>query len=180
MVFKKPYAFLIKHFKAVHLILALLTIYILQASYNIYAFLNDYVKNKYTINSYTGFSSEYVPFILFFAVTLVVIILFLMVLLFQNKKKKSKEYQFALIYYLFSIIILFVAKSILSTFETDLIAAETARIYRDFSLIYILFQIPFIIVFLIIHSIIHLKIIKPIRKSLLLVLTKFSCIVNEF
>lgn len=149
MVFKKPYAFLIKHFKAVHLVLALLTIYILQASYNIYAFLNDYVKNKYTINSYTGFSSEYVPFILFFAVTLVVIILFLMVLLFQNKKKKSKEYQFALIYYLFSIIILFVAKSILSTFETDLIAAETARIYRDFSLIYILFQIPFIIVFLI-------------------------------
>ena len=89
MVFKKPYAFLIKHFKAVHLVLALLTIYILQATYNIYAFLNDYVKNKYTINSYTGFSSEYVPFILFFAVTLVVIILFLMVLLFQNKKKKS-------------------------------------------------------------------------------------------
>ena len=97
MVFKKPYAFLIKHFKVVHLVLALLTIYILQASYHIYDFLNDYVKSKYTINSYTGFSSEYVPFMLFFAVILVVIILFLMVLLFQNKKKKSKEYQFALI-----------------------------------------------------------------------------------
>ena len=149
MVFKKPYAFLIKYFKIVHLVLALLAIYILKSTYNIYAFLNEYVKNKYTINSYIGFSSEYVPLILFLAVIFVVIILLLMVLLFKNKKKPSKEYEFALVYYLLTIIILFVAKSILLTFETDLIGAETARIYRDFSLIFIIFQIPFIIIFLI-------------------------------
>lgn len=149
MVFKKPYAFLIKYFKIVHLVLTILSIYVLKSTYNIYIFLNDYVKNKYTINSYTGFSSEYVPLVLFLAVILIVGILLLMVLLFKNKKKPSKEYSLALIYYLLSIIILIVAKSILSTFETDLIGAETARIYRDFSLIYIIFQIPFIIIFFI-------------------------------
>ena len=145
MIFKKPYAFLIKHFKLIHLALTLLTIYILRMSYNIYIFLNDYVKNNYTLNSYDGFSDIYVPFLLFFSVIVVIITLILIILLFKDKKKPSKYYEITLIYYLIAIIMLIVAKSVLSSFETSLIEAETARIYRDIAMIFLLPQVPIII-----------------------------------
>ena len=50
VILKKPYAFLIKHFKLIHLILCLLFLYLLFQTGNINQFFNDYVSAGYTTN----------------------------------------------------------------------------------------------------------------------------------
>lgn len=146
MILKKPYAFLIKYFKFIHLGITLLSIYVLIKSVSIFSFFNQYIKNNYSVTSYEGFSSTYVSFLLFLVVFIIIGVLLLIVLMFENKKKPNKIYQVFFVYYLVFFVLLFVTKSILSSFEVNVIAAEIARVYRDISLIAIIPQIPIIII----------------------------------
>ena len=57
MILKKPYAFFIRMFKPIHLVLAAIVLYLISQSNNILRFLNDYiysaesVANEEIINS---------------------------------------------------------------------------------------------------------------------------------
>lgn len=146
MILKKPYAFLIKYFKLIHLVLSFLLVFIIVRTYNIIIFFNDYIQNNYTATIYEGFVSDYVPFLLFFSTFVLLGIVFALILLLKNKKKPSRLYEITFVYFLIYFILLFVTRGIFASFEKSILSAELARIYRDISMIVILPQIPLLII----------------------------------
>ena len=51
MIIKKPYAFMIKHFRTIHVILTILVMYLISKTHAIFTFFNDYANNNgYLIN----------------------------------------------------------------------------------------------------------------------------------
>ena len=97
MLLKKPYAFLIKNFKIIHLILFAVILYITYRFNKIYSFFASYVSNNNSVG--VTIANTYIPITIFLAVLLVIIFSILMFLLMNNKKKPSKFYLMTAIYY---------------------------------------------------------------------------------
>ena len=83
MILRKPYAFLIKKFKIIHLILSLLMIYVAYKINSILNFIYDYINNIANVN----IASSYINFILFLAVVFIIIISLILYILMRYKKK---------------------------------------------------------------------------------------------
>ena len=149
MIFKRPYAFLIKYFKIIHFILALLFIYIGYKSYNIMVFFNDYISNNYSGNFYNNYYMEYISPIVMLCLYIIIILLAIILWLLIFKKKPTKSYITSIIYYSIIIINFMIIKNIMINMETNVITAEISRIYRDMSLILLIPQIFFIILFIV-------------------------------
>ena len=60
MILKKPYAFLIKHFRLINFLLAALAGFIVYKTYSIVNFFTSYVNNNYSGSFYAGFYHEYI------------------------------------------------------------------------------------------------------------------------
>ncbi|MBE6157038.1 MAG: DUF4352 domain-containing protein [Firmicutes bacterium] len=148
MIFKKPYAFLIKYFKLINLILAMLSVYIAYRTYNIITFFNEYISHDYSGNYYVGFSNTYISPFVYLIIILIILGILVICALFIYKKKPIKAYLSSLIYYIVFLILLNIFKNLMITLENDVITAEAARIYRDLSLISIVPQAFFILLFL--------------------------------
>jgi len=148
MILKKPYAFLIKYFKLINFVVFILAIYIAYKTYNIISFFNEYITNNYTGNYYPDFYKSYVsPFTYLILITMLLCIIGIY-LLFIYKKKPTKVYITSIIYYISFFVFLFFIKNIMITLENSLITAETARIYRDLSILFFFPQIYLIIMYL--------------------------------
>ncbi len=147
MVLKKPYAFLIKNFKIIHLILFAVILYITYRYSKIYSFFADYVRNNNTVG--VTIANTYIPITIFLAVFLVIIFSALMWLLMNNKKKPSKFYLIAGIYYLIIFISIIVAYNTINELATVTLTQRIARAYRDIYQILFFPNIYFLIISLI-------------------------------
>ncbi len=67
MIIRKPYAFLIKHFKLIHFVMLVLSIYIVNRANIIFNFFNEYVTTR-QVSSAEYISSNYLPLFLFISV----------------------------------------------------------------------------------------------------------------
>ncbi|MBQ9833838.1 MAG: DUF4352 domain-containing protein [Bacilli bacterium] len=145
MIFKKPFAFLIKNFKKIHLILVVTMSFLLYRSYNIFSFFSDAISNNYSISVLSDTSSYYVNGLIYLILIFTLSILIAIYYLLRHKNKPRKFYRNAIIYYL---ILLFFFVFISGVFQ-DLIGAavesKTIIAYRDISLIMMVPQIGFII-----------------------------------
>ncbi len=148
MILKKPYAFLIKYFRIINIILAVLAGYVARRTYGVITFFNDYVVNNYTGNIYKGFSTEYISPIFYLAIVVLLVGIIGITLLFIYKKKPTKAYIASIGYYIILIIFLNIVSGALISLEKTVMTAEAARIYRDLSLLSVLPQIYFILLFL--------------------------------
>lgn len=144
MVLKKPYAFLIKHFKLLHLIIAGLMIY-LSIRINLITNLFDKLASGASV-SLSGLSTEYVNILMFLSIILILIGAFIVWFLMKNKKKPTKFYIAVLFYYIILFIFLIVYNSALETLEEVSITNQALRAYRDISLLLPLGQYYFIVV----------------------------------
>ena len=63
MILRKPYAFLIKHFRLIHLVLSILFLYLLFQTGNINGFFNDFVNAGYVTNEVNIASTYIHPYI---------------------------------------------------------------------------------------------------------------------
>ncbi len=104
MVLRKPYAFIIKHFKVLHLIIGVLFTFIVLRIANLITLANEFLKSEeYLINT-DSFKSMFnifdfiVPIVLFISVGIIQIIMVM-------KKKPNKFYIFGTVYSLFLLII---------------------------------------------------------------------------
>ncbi len=149
MILKKPYAFLIKHFKIINLILAILTSYLAYRIYIIIRFFNEYIKSNYLGSFYTGFYQDYISFFMYFVVILIIIGLLLILLLFIYKKKPIKVYAMSIFYYIFILVSLIYIKNTMVAMETTVISAQLSRVLRDIAVISLIPQIVFIVLFVI-------------------------------
>ncbi len=129
MLLKKPYAFLIKNFKIIHLILFAVILYITYRFNKIYSFFASYVSNNNSVG--VTIANTYIPITIFLAVLLVIIFSILMFLLMNNKKKPSKFYLMTAIYYFIILIAVIVAYNLINQLSTITLTQRASRAYRD-------------------------------------------------
>lgn len=145
MIFRKPYAFLIKNFKKIHLILFLAMGFLFYKSYSIYSFFAEYINNNYSTVSSLDSITNYTSFIVYLILIIILIVFIAIYYLLQHKNKPRKFYLYSIIYY----VVLLIFFSYMSGFFKNIfeiaIESKTIRAYRDISLIAMFSQIPFII-----------------------------------
>lgn len=146
MILKKPYAFLIKYFKIIHIIILLLILYI--NSY--YSKISTFFKNYSSNHLYdTNIAKDYLPIPVFISVILIIGLIAIMYYLMHNKKKPTKLYIFSIIYYFILLVSMFLIYDKINTLYEVTIEQRTSRLYQD---IYFILKLPtyyFIVMYLI-------------------------------
>lgn len=133
MIIKKPYGFLIKNFRIIHLFLALLLIYITYKSSMIYTFFNDYVKTgHYTF--YANLSSKFINYYMFLIVALIILVGVILYFLLKWKDKKRLFYILLCIFYLVGFIFFIYMFETLKDIQTTTMDMRIVRINRDLAL----------------------------------------------
>lgn len=147
MVLKKPYAFLIKHFRIIHLFLLIPMFYLLIKTGNIVEFLADYVSNDYTLNfmdSLNSLASNYINIIMYVSVIAILTIFIAMSFLLQEKDKPTKFYNISIIYYIGIFFLITTSFNVFGMIEDDIMQNVFARIIRD--LAYVVYYSEFIFI----------------------------------
>ncbi len=145
MIFKKPYAFLIKHFKLIHLLLLIPITYLISKTTPIISFFRSYVASGYTTNL-TNIAGSYINWFMYLAVIFILLSLIVIYLLMKSKAKKTNLYFFMIIYYLALFVLISVSYNILNNIERGLISVQVARACRDISFVLLLPQYLFLII----------------------------------
>lgn len=135
MILRKPYKFLIKYFKLIHLLMFLPVVYLLIKCNDIFKFFSNYVSNNYSYSTISNLAGSYVNFFMYLAILLIVFVALVVYYLMRQKKKNTKLYIGFIVYYLTLFVLITFFHSVLSDLETAELAAKTARAYRDIALI---------------------------------------------
>lgn len=144
MILRKPYAFLIKNFKKIHLIILLLTAFTVYNSGRILSFFNDYVLNKTAFYS-SNLADEYIYGYMYILPFLVVIFSSIIYILMKQKEKPRKLYAFMIMLYIVLPILFYADYNYLNIIQIQGLEPRLARIIRDINFISVVFQIPFVI-----------------------------------
>ena len=99
MILRRPYAFLIKHFKAIHAILLLGALFLVIKTFPIISFLGTYIHDGVTDAEALKAASNYTSFFVIFVSFLMVVLNGLIIYLLRYKNKSVKLYIFTIIYY---------------------------------------------------------------------------------
>lgn len=144
MVFRKPYGFLIKYFRLIHLIISGLLIWLVTYSNKIYKFINLCIKDS--VNRYNAV--EYIDYRIYIFIGLVLILFLMIYWLFKYKDKPRRVYILSIYGYILVGVYVFVLFSYFSGLPNDVIDQKTIRAYRDIMLIMLSFQYLIVIIML--------------------------------
>lgn len=148
MILRKPYAFLIRHFKLIHLILTVLLAYILYKTNKLLSFFNQYLSSgKYEVID--NLTSTYIGTFIYLTIFLSIIISVVIFLLMKKKDKPIKYYLILIIYYIVVVAGLLFASVQLNNIGFNKIDILLLRISRDILLVLFLGQIPFVLIALV-------------------------------
>lgn len=130
MILRKPYAFLIKHFKLIHLILTALFTYLIYRTNLILTFFNQYIGSQVNV---IGQDISGILFSGFMILVIVLALLFSGILLaiMAMKKKPYTFYIAIMIMSIYMMIIFLYVSSVALHMETALIDVRVVRIARD-------------------------------------------------
>lgn len=139
MILKKPYAFLIRHFKLIHIIMVILLGYLIYKTNLILNFLNQYMSAKELV---TGRSLVDPLFSVYIYISLGIIILmsvFIFILL-TVKKKPITFYFLNIITCLGLIAIYIFVQNVIGIMEKEVVSLQMIRLIRDLLTIAVLFE----------------------------------------
>ncbi len=143
MIIKKPYAFLIKHFRIIHAILSVGLLYLLIRFHSLFVFFNDYVKNGfYTLGNISG---GFINFYMFIAIILVLVISLFIYFLMRWKNKSRLYYIFLCLFYLVLFVSLLVYFNLFQNLANTPLDVRVVRAYRDVVVLLYLPQYAFLI-----------------------------------
>ena len=148
MVFKKPYAFLIKHFKIINFVLsALLVLFVYKLNV-----LRVVVKDVYLghITNYSSLRSDYIGFKMYLLLFVIIGIISLILLLLYRKKKPIYDYLYCIIYLVFVFVYLLTISSLFITLEETTVEQTSLKFYTDISFLVMVPAVYFIVKFFLI------------------------------
>ena len=139
MILRKPYAFFIKMFKPIHILLGLVIAYLIYLDNNILTFLNKYIYSTSAIKT-DGISNSLISPLLYIIPLIVIIFSLLILGVMFNKKKPIRFY----IVNIFSFIVVLIINIYISNFikqiEVVTVSIRTAKLLHDITLISIMIQ----------------------------------------
>ena len=125
MIIRKPYAFLIKNFKKIHLGLLLLAVYVYYKTAQTYSFVREFIE----LNAYDSYNEPISRYITTFSILFIIILIIgslLLALLLKHKEKPWKIYLIPIVQYS----VLLVAFYIISSFFNAYTGAELTSVIR--------------------------------------------------
>ena len=145
MVLRRPYAFLIKHFRLIHLIITALFTYIALESRKIYKYINTVI--ELTNNKYNA--SSYIKYNIIIYIVIALILCLVIYLLLKYKNKPRRVYVFTIFGYIIISGFIVTLFGYMQGFSNNVIDPKTIRLYRDILLIVQLFEYLIVIFMLI-------------------------------
>lgn len=144
VIIRKPYAFLIKHFRMIHLFMFACVLFVSYKSTALLNFFNSYVKNGYYsyINNLAG---SLINFYLFLSIIIIILLGLIIYILLKWKDKKRTLYIFICCFYLILFVAFIIYFGFLNVIESNVIDERALRTYRDVVLILNLPQYFFVI-----------------------------------
>lgn len=145
MILRKPYAFFIKNFRLMHLILSILIGYLIVKTYNMYEFIGKYIQNPI---SYVGVDhkDKYISLYVFLVATLVILISIIIVAVLVRKKKPYLFYSVNITSMIGTIILFLLMVNAFKEIEIKLIDLKLIRAYKDIALAIWLLQVVAILI----------------------------------
>lgn len=146
MIIRKPYAFLIRHFRKIHILLFVLCGFIYYKNLQLTSFVNEFI-NLGTYDAYTEPVTKYVS--VFAVISLLVLIIgsLILAILLHHKQKPWKLYLLPIVEYTLTLMVYIAISNFFLNYTGELHTA-TIRAIRDFLFIATIFQYPTIGVFL--------------------------------
>ena len=130
MILRRPYAFLIKHFRLIHLILFMLFVYITYKANGMLSFFNEYIVYNGNMEI---ISSNYISYYMFVAVFFIVVISIVIYFLMRYKKKPKLLYVLLVLVSVLSLIAFIYLYSNIKILETTIFSGREIRLFRDIS-----------------------------------------------
>ena len=130
MILRKPYAFLIKYFKVIHIIMFGVFLYFIFALRKIYTFFVGYVKTG-SFTYINNMARSYISPILFVFAILIAISAILIFLLMRKKQKPVLFYRVLIVYSIFLLVALTFYTSFFVSLGNTTYAPLNIVIYRD-------------------------------------------------
>lgn len=145
MVLKKPYAFLIKHFRLIHLIITAILARVVFQNRDVYKYLKRVIVD--TTNRYEA--TLHINYGIFVYIIIALVLCFLISWLLKYKDKPRTLYKFTIIAYVIISIFIVLLFSYMGTFNNVVVDQKTIRLYRDILTIVLLLQYYTVFVMLI-------------------------------
>ena len=131
MILKKPYAFLIKYFKLIHLFVSILMIILIVNLLEILSFLNSYIGGERILHGFDYLNQYFNPF-MYFSLAFIVVFSIVMLVLMKKKKKPIGLYIFLAATYLYLTAVVIFSYVNIETLQTLLLDIRVVRANRDF------------------------------------------------
>lgn len=146
MIFRKPYAFLIKNFRKIHIVLLLLCAFIYYKTMQLTGFINEFMI-YFSYDPYLEPITNYVSILFYITTIIIVIITITLIILLKRKNKPWKLYLVLAITYIAVFIIFGYTKSYF--IKNDLSSTAVPRAIHDFLFISTIPQyLSFLILFI--------------------------------
>ena len=127
MVLRKPYAFLIKNFRIIHIIFALILLFVRRNFGKVVTFFSKY--EGQTFSSYSSIVLIRIDLILYLAVIVVISFAIMMLVLMKRKEKPIVLYISVLVYYIIILILMFVASNIMMCYIYIFLLVEKLELF---------------------------------------------------
>lgn len=145
MILKRPYAFLIKYFKIIHIFLfAILSINVFKLR-KIYIFFKDIVTANGNYVYVDHLAREYIPFLLILSVIIILVAVVLIYSLMKRKDKPVLYYRLFTIYSALLIVVLIFYRNVFNTIEFNNLELTQYIVYRDLMALFYYANFAFLI-----------------------------------
>ena len=148
MILRKPYAFLIKHFRSINLALFLLVVFALTRVMKLFSFIKDYL-NTGIYNVTLDSISNYINVYTYLTIILIIIISSILLYLLKRKEKPVKAYIYVIGMSVLTLILFIYIHNYFTFTAPKGYSTQMARLIRDLVLINSIFFYPAILVLLI-------------------------------
>ena len=132
MILKKPFGFLIKHFKIINIILLVPILYVLFCFNDISTFYTSYVNHNYITNE-TGIAGNYITVWLLVVLALLIVANLFIFALMKEKNKPRKLYILSIVYYFILFMLALLVYNNLVSIETGTSSQSVSKLFKDLS-----------------------------------------------
>lgn len=130
MILRKPFAILIKYFKAIHILLTVFSFYLVYRTNMILSFFSEYMGSH---NSVIGkdLTGELYSWLMYLSLFIIIVGSCIILALMMFKQKKVKLYIYNIFTYVILGIIFAVSHSVVSSLEIELVDIRTLKVIQD-------------------------------------------------
>lgn len=146
MIIRKPYAFLIKNFKKIHIALLIVSLYLAYKVIEVNSFVNEFMSMG-IYDLYANPITRHITFIMNISIIFMIIGSASLLLLLRHKNKPWKLYLIPLINYVALFFIMAIIKGFFKTYTISVDAADL-RFARDLLVILVIVQLPVVALFI--------------------------------